>query len=113
MCYVVLEEDGRGLRCKHRFQIYNAFFFFFVEETLFSLGDQTSYMSICLGEQDPLNLQIDQLSPEELKKKVLLSCSVFHLFWKEHGYGWSAQNQASGVPSLHFLGVGSLRGRAV
>ncbi|KFW07718.1 CDK5 regulatory subunit-associated protein 2, partial [Fulmarus glacialis] len=33
-------------------------------------GDQTSYMSICLGEQDHLSLQIDHLSLEELKKKV-------------------------------------------
>nr|XP_056716226.1 CDK5 regulatory subunit-associated protein 2 [Euleptes europaea] len=40
------------------------------EETLFSWGEQTSYMSICLGEQDPLNLRIDQLSLEELKKKI-------------------------------------------
>ncbi|XP_077161425.1 CDK5 regulatory subunit-associated protein 2 isoform X2 [Paroedura picta] len=41
------------------------------EETLFSWGDQTSYMSICLGEQDPLNLRVDQLSLEELKKKIM------------------------------------------
>ncbi|KAL8174468.1 UNVERIFIED_CONTAM: hypothetical protein K2H54_046769 [Gekko kuhli] len=41
------------------------------EETLFSWGDQTSYMSICIGEQDPLNLRIDQLSLEELKKKIM------------------------------------------
>ncbi|NXY75128.1 CK5P2 protein, partial [Glareola pratincola] len=40
------------------------------EETLSFCGDQTSYMSICLGEQDHLNLQIDHLSLEELKKKV-------------------------------------------
>nr|XP_038020829.1 CDK5 regulatory subunit-associated protein 2 isoform X3 [Anas platyrhynchos] len=40
------------------------------DETLSFCGDQTSYMSICLGEQDHLNLQIDQLSLEELKKKV-------------------------------------------
>uniref|UniRef100_A0A8B9ZK97 CDK5 regulatory subunit-associated protein 2 n=1 Tax=Anas platyrhynchos TaxID=8839 RepID=A0A8B9ZK97_ANAPL len=43
------------------------------DETLSFCGDQTSYMSICLGEQDHLNLQIDQLSLEELKKKVLIS----------------------------------------
>ncbi|XP_032933407.1 CDK5 regulatory subunit-associated protein 2 isoform X2 [Catharus ustulatus] len=40
------------------------------EETLSFCGDQTSYMSICLGEQDHLSLQIDHLSLEELKKKV-------------------------------------------
>ncbi|XP_021270066.1 CDK5 regulatory subunit-associated protein 2 isoform X2 [Numida meleagris] len=40
------------------------------DETLSFCGDQTSYMSICLGEQDHLNLQIDHLSLEELKKKV-------------------------------------------
>ncbi|XP_042686581.1 CDK5 regulatory subunit-associated protein 2 isoform X1 [Centrocercus urophasianus] len=40
------------------------------DETLSFCGDQTSYMSICLGEQDNLNLQIDHLSLEELKKKV-------------------------------------------
>ncbi|XP_025969551.2 CDK5 regulatory subunit-associated protein 2 isoform X2 [Dromaius novaehollandiae] len=40
------------------------------EETLSFCGDQTSYMSICLGEQDHLGLQIDHLSLEELKKKV-------------------------------------------
>ncbi|XP_064027452.1 CDK5 regulatory subunit-associated protein 2 isoform X2 [Pogoniulus pusillus] len=40
------------------------------DETLSSCGDQTSYMSICLGEQDHLNVQIDHLSLEELKKKV-------------------------------------------
>ncbi|XP_009579281.1 PREDICTED: CDK5 regulatory subunit-associated protein 2, partial [Fulmarus glacialis] len=40
------------------------------EETFSFCGDQTSYMSICLGEQDHLSLQIDHLSLEELKKKV-------------------------------------------
>ncbi|XP_068887627.1 CDK5 regulatory subunit-associated protein 2 isoform X2 [Aphelocoma coerulescens] len=40
------------------------------DETLSFCGDQTSYMSICLGEQDHLNLQIDHLSLEELKGKV-------------------------------------------
>ncbi|XP_074968363.1 LOW QUALITY PROTEIN: CDK5 regulatory subunit-associated protein 2 [Phalacrocorax aristotelis] len=40
------------------------------DETLSFCGDQTSYMSICLGEQDHFNLQIDHLSVEELKKKV-------------------------------------------
>ncbi|KFO99017.1 CDK5 regulatory subunit-associated protein 2, partial [Calypte anna] len=40
------------------------------DETLSFCGDQTSYMSICLGEQDHLSVQIDQLSLEELKKKV-------------------------------------------
>ncbi|XP_062446903.1 CDK5 regulatory subunit-associated protein 2 isoform X2 [Rhea pennata] len=40
------------------------------DETLSFCGDQTSYMSICLGEQDHLGLQIDHLSLEELKKKV-------------------------------------------
>ncbi|XP_074464560.1 CDK5 regulatory subunit-associated protein 2 isoform X6 [Larus michahellis] len=40
------------------------------EETLSFCGDQTSYMSICLGEQDRLSPQIDHLSLEELKKKV-------------------------------------------
>ncbi|XP_035745926.1 CDK5 regulatory subunit-associated protein 2 isoform X2 [Egretta garzetta] len=40
------------------------------DETLSSCGDQTSYMSICLGEQDHLSLQTDHLSLEELKKKV-------------------------------------------
>ncbi|XP_048369403.1 CDK5 regulatory subunit-associated protein 2 isoform X2 [Sphaerodactylus townsendi] len=52
------------------------------EETLFSWGDQTSYMSICLGEQDPWNLRIDQLSVEELKKKImelLLMLKELHL----------------------------------
>ncbi|XP_075572247.1 CDK5 regulatory subunit-associated protein 2 isoform X1 [Pelecanus crispus] len=41
------------------------------DETLSFCGDQTSYMSICLGEQDHLSLQIDHLSLEELKKKCL------------------------------------------
>ncbi|NWX52983.1 CK5P2 protein, partial [Steatornis caripensis] len=40
------------------------------DETLSFCGDQTSYMSICLGEQDRLSLQVDHLSLEELKKKV-------------------------------------------
>ncbi|XP_066057098.1 CDK5 regulatory subunit-associated protein 2 isoform X3 [Chamaea fasciata] len=40
------------------------------DETLSFCGDQTSYMSICLGEQDHLGLQTDHLSLEELKKKV-------------------------------------------
>ncbi|XP_050175707.1 CDK5 regulatory subunit-associated protein 2 [Myiozetetes cayanensis] len=40
------------------------------DETLSFCGDQTSYMSICLGEQDHLSLQIDHLSLEELKNKV-------------------------------------------
>ncbi|KFP44264.1 CDK5 regulatory subunit-associated protein 2, partial [Chlamydotis macqueenii] len=40
------------------------------DETLSFCGDQTSYMSICLGEQDHLSLQMDHLSLEELKKKV-------------------------------------------
>ncbi|KAM6316308.1 CDK5 regulatory subunit-associated protein 2 isoform 2-T2 [Podargus strigoides] len=40
------------------------------DETLSFCGDQTSYMSLCLGEQDHLSLQIDHLSLEELKKKV-------------------------------------------
>ncbi|KAM9117042.1 CDK5 regulatory subunit-associated protein 2 isoform 2-T2 [Pangshura tecta] len=40
------------------------------DETLSLCGDQTSYMSICLGEHDYLNLQVDHLSLEELKKKV-------------------------------------------
>ncbi|XP_074746900.1 CDK5 regulatory subunit-associated protein 2 isoform X10 [Strix uralensis] len=40
------------------------------DETLSFCGDQTSYMSICLGEQDHLSLQIDHLTLEELKKKV-------------------------------------------
>ncbi|XP_054704553.1 CDK5 regulatory subunit-associated protein 2 isoform X7 [Grus americana] len=40
------------------------------DETLSFCGDQTSYMSICLGGQDHLSLQIDHLSLEELKKKV-------------------------------------------
>ncbi|XP_066466807.1 CDK5 regulatory subunit-associated protein 2 isoform X2 [Tiliqua scincoides] len=41
------------------------------EETISSWGDQTSYMSICLRELDHWTLQIDQLSLEELRKKVL------------------------------------------
>uniref|UniRef100_A0A8C0IX19 CDK5 regulatory subunit-associated protein 2 n=1 Tax=Chelonoidis abingdonii TaxID=106734 RepID=A0A8C0IX19_CHEAB len=40
------------------------------DETFSFCGDQTSYMSICLGEHDHLNLQIDHLSLEELKKKI-------------------------------------------
>ncbi|XP_009984996.1 PREDICTED: CDK5 regulatory subunit-associated protein 2 [Tauraco erythrolophus] len=40
------------------------------DETLSFCGDQTSYMSIYLGEQDHLSLQIDHLTLEELKKKV-------------------------------------------
>ncbi|XP_074871230.1 CDK5 regulatory subunit-associated protein 2 isoform X4 [Carettochelys insculpta] len=40
------------------------------DETFSFCGDQTSYMSICLGEQDHLNLQVNHLSLEELKKKV-------------------------------------------
>uniref|UniRef100_A0A672UV06 CDK5 regulatory subunit-associated protein 2 n=1 Tax=Strigops habroptila TaxID=2489341 RepID=A0A672UV06_STRHB len=40
------------------------------DETLSFCGDQTSYMSICLREQDHLSPQIDHLSLEELKEKV-------------------------------------------
>ncbi|XP_067398249.1 CDK5 regulatory subunit-associated protein 2 isoform X2 [Emydura macquarii macquarii] len=40
------------------------------DETFSFCGDQTSYLSICLGEQDHLSLQVDHLSLEELKKKV-------------------------------------------
>lgn len=34
-------------------------------------------MSICLGEQDHLGLQIDHLSLEELKKKVLIFFIIY------------------------------------
>ncbi|XP_010081195.1 PREDICTED: CDK5 regulatory subunit-associated protein 2, partial [Pterocles gutturalis] len=40
------------------------------DETVSFCGDQTSYMSICLGERDHLSLQVDRLSLEELKRKV-------------------------------------------
>ncbi|XP_053138531.1 CDK5 regulatory subunit-associated protein 2 isoform X3 [Hemicordylus capensis] len=46
------------------------------EETISSWGDQTSYLSICLGEKDHLHMQIDHLSLEELKKKVVELLSV-------------------------------------
>ncbi|KYO23192.1 myomegalin [Alligator mississippiensis] len=46
------------------------------EETLSYCGDQTSYMSICLGEHSLLSLQVDHLSLEELKKKVTELLSV-------------------------------------
>ncbi|KAJ6651811.1 hypothetical protein lerEdw1_016464 [Lerista edwardsae] len=49
------------------------------EETISSLGDQTSYMSICLREQDPWIKQIDQLPVEELRQKVF----EFHSVVKE------------------------------
>uniref|UniRef100_A0A8C4XME6 CDK5 regulatory subunit-associated protein 2 n=1 Tax=Falco tinnunculus TaxID=100819 RepID=A0A8C4XME6_FALTI len=47
------------------------------DETLSFCGDQTSYMSICLGEQDHLSLQVDHLSLEELKKKVLIFFIIY------------------------------------
>ncbi|XP_072738879.1 CDK5 regulatory subunit-associated protein 2 isoform X2 [Ciconia boyciana] len=53
----VLEDQIKGIKNRQ-------------DETLSFCGDQTSYMSICLGEQDHLSLQIDHLSLEELKKKV-------------------------------------------
>ncbi|XP_042334956.1 CDK5 regulatory subunit-associated protein 2 isoform X2 [Sceloporus undulatus] len=40
------------------------------EETISCWSDQTSYMSICLRTGDHLDLQIDNLSMEELKKKI-------------------------------------------
>ncbi|XP_060126276.1 CDK5 regulatory subunit-associated protein 2 isoform X4 [Zootoca vivipara] len=46
------------------------------EETISSLGEQTSYMSICLRDQGGLELQLDQLSHEELKRKVAELLSV-------------------------------------
>ncbi|CAI5794398.1 regulatory subunit-associated 2 isoform X3 [Podarcis lilfordi] len=46
------------------------------EETLSSWGEQTSYMSICLRDQGGLELQLDQLSHEELKRKVAELLSV-------------------------------------
>ncbi|KAH0615550.1 hypothetical protein JD844_004973 [Phrynosoma platyrhinos] len=42
------------------------------QETISCWSDQTSYMSICLRAGDHLDLQIDNLSMEELKKKVFL-----------------------------------------
>ncbi|KGL95786.1 CDK5 regulatory subunit-associated protein 2, partial [Charadrius vociferus] len=53
----VLEDQIKGIKNRQ-------------DETLSFCGDQTSYMSICLGEQDHLSLQINHLSLEELKKKV-------------------------------------------
>ena len=47
------------------------------DATLSFCGDQTSYMSICLGEQDNLNLQIDHLSLEELKQKVSICFNIY------------------------------------
>ncbi|XP_062816395.1 CDK5 regulatory subunit-associated protein 2 isoform X2 [Anolis carolinensis] len=41
------------------------------EETLSCWSDQTSYMSFCLRGRDHLDLQIDHLSVEELKKKII------------------------------------------
>ncbi|XP_032994100.1 CDK5 regulatory subunit-associated protein 2 [Lacerta agilis] len=46
------------------------------EETISSWGEQTSYMSICLRDQGGLELQLDQLSHEELKRKVAELLSV-------------------------------------
>nr|XP_020648995.1 CDK5 regulatory subunit-associated protein 2 [Pogona vitticeps] len=46
------------------------------EESVSSWGDQTSYMSICLRARDYLVLEIDQLSLEELKKKITELVSV-------------------------------------
>ncbi|XP_061459675.1 CDK5 regulatory subunit-associated protein 2 isoform X2 [Rhineura floridana] len=46
------------------------------EETISSCGDRTSYMSIRLREPDCLELQLDQLSLEELKRKVVELLSV-------------------------------------
>uniref|UniRef100_A0A8C6K219 CDK5 regulatory subunit-associated protein 2 n=1 Tax=Melopsittacus undulatus TaxID=13146 RepID=A0A8C6K219_MELUD len=49
------------------------------DETLSFCGDQTSYMSIYLREQDHLCSQIDHLSLEELKEKVLISNINIHM----------------------------------
>ncbi|XP_044295808.1 CDK5 regulatory subunit-associated protein 2 isoform X2 [Varanus komodoensis] len=46
------------------------------EESVSSWSDQTSYMSICLREQNCVDVQIDHLSHEELKKKVVELCTV-------------------------------------
>ncbi|XP_060613297.2 CDK5 regulatory subunit-associated protein 2 isoform X1 [Anolis sagrei] len=46
------------------------------EETLSCWSDQTSYMSFCLRGRDHLDLQIDHLSVEELKKKIVELFSV-------------------------------------
>ncbi|XP_078498310.1 CDK5 regulatory subunit-associated protein 2 isoform X2 [Lissotriton helveticus] len=40
------------------------------DDTLSFCWDQTTYLSICLGEKDPLNLDIENMSLLELKKKV-------------------------------------------
>ncbi|XP_013918787.1 PREDICTED: CDK5 regulatory subunit-associated protein 2-like isoform X2 [Thamnophis sirtalis] len=46
--------------------------FFSLEDTLISWSNQTSYMSICLRDQDyRLDCPVDQLSMEELKKKFV------------------------------------------
>lgn len=41
---------------------------YFVGDTLSSIGDQTSYMSICVGEEHDESLS--ELSPQELRQKV-------------------------------------------
>ncbi|XP_063000952.1 CDK5 regulatory subunit-associated protein 2 isoform X1 [Elgaria multicarinata webbii] len=46
------------------------------EETVSFCSNQTSYMSICLREPDGLDLQIDHLTLEELKKKIVELLSV-------------------------------------
>uniref|UniRef100_A0A8D0FNN7 CDK5 regulatory subunit-associated protein 2 n=1 Tax=Strix occidentalis caurina TaxID=311401 RepID=A0A8D0FNN7_STROC len=56
------------------------------DETLSFCGDQTSYMSICLGEQDHLSLQIDHLTLEELKKKPPAPYFIPCLFQTDSAY---------------------------
>lgn len=40
------------------------------DDTLSFCWDQTTYLSICLGEKDPLNLDVENMSLLELRKKV-------------------------------------------
>uniref|UniRef100_A0A8B9G008 CDK5 regulatory subunit-associated protein 2 n=1 Tax=Amazona collaria TaxID=241587 RepID=A0A8B9G008_9PSIT len=56
------------------------------DETVSFCGDQTSYMSICFREQDHLCPQIDHLSLEELKEKVLISFIIYFLH-----FSWPAE----------------------
>uniref|UniRef100_A0A8C0BMD2 CDK5 regulatory subunit associated protein 2 n=1 Tax=Buteo japonicus TaxID=224669 RepID=A0A8C0BMD2_9AVES len=67
------------------------------DETLSFCGDQTSYMSICLGEQDHLSLQIDHLSLEELKKK-----EHFYFSWNVCLY-FLYSTVTCELPTPHFI----------
>ena len=68
-----MESTGLGLAGSSDVLLLSSFlsFFFFLgaEETFSFYSDQTSYLSICLEENN--RLHVEHFSQEELKKKVL------------------------------------------